>query len=90
MANKTRRRGGSRKRVPVFKSITMSISPDKVRGKIKERLPVFKLLTKSRKSIPGILDAASKLGLNSKALSFSPTKGRGKGKHRRKGSRKNN
>tara|TARA_B100000768_G_scaffold101753_1_gene94763 strand:- start:996 stop:1202 length:207 start_codon:yes stop_codon:yes gene_type:complete len=68
----------------------MSISPDKVPGKIKERLPVFKLLTKSRKSIPGILDAASKLGLNSKALSFKPTKGRGKGKPRRKGTRKKN
>ena len=90
MANKTRRRGGSRKRLPVFKSITMSISPDKVRSKIKARLPAFKLLTESRKSIPGILAAASKLGLNSKAKSFSPTKGRGKGKSSRKGTRKKN
>lgn len=88
MANKTRRKGGSRKQLPVFKSITMSISPDKVPSKLKERLLIFKLLTKSRKSIPGILDAASKLGLNSKAISFNPTKSISKGNPIRKGTRK--
>lgn len=92
----TRRRGGSRKRLSVFKDITGTLSPKTG----KNRLPVFKLLTssanpssrsllnKSINNMPNILDVAGKYGLNVRAKSFKPTKGKGKRKRKRKGTRK--
>ena len=85
--------GGSRKRLSVFKDITSGLSPTKNN----HRLPVFKLLAntptssssrvilnKSRDVAPEILKLASKLGLNTSAKSFKPTKGKGKKrKHKR-------
>ena len=99
----TRRKGGSKKRLPAFKALTSTLNPKAktFSPKNKKRLPVFKLLSsglspatrvllrkpKSSKRPLNILEVAKRLRLNANAKTYSPKK-TGKGTRKKRKGRK--
>lgn len=99
----TKRKGGSKKRLPAFKALTSTLNPraKTFSPKNKKRLPVFKLLSsglspatrvllrkpKSSKRPLNILEVAKRLRLNANAKTYSPKK-TGKGTRKKRKGRK--
>ena len=99
----TKRKVGSKKRLPAFKALTSTLNPKAktFSPKNKKRLPVFKLLSsglspatrvllrkpKSSKRPLNILEVAKRLRLNANAKTYSPKK-TGKGTRKKRKGRK--
>jgi hypothetical protein len=99
----TKRKGGSKKRLPAFKALTSTLNPKATTfsPKNKKQLPIFKLLSsglspasrvllrkpKSSKRPLNILELAKRLSLNANAKTFSPKK-KGSGTRKKRKGRK--